>query len=102
MTEEEILNLAQRLVDAKIEIKKLQDEQNLVKLKLYDNAQGGIRCNGGRVYFVDKKEIKRFNQSKLKDSLKSIGLDDEKITEIIENSKVQTIRDANIYIQLDK
>jgi hypothetical protein len=101
MTEQEILNLAQQLVDAKREINRLQEEQNIAKLELYDSARGGIQCNGGRVYFVEEREERRFNQSRLRDSLNTAGLSPEQTEEIINNSKVQTTRDANIHIILD-
>jgi hypothetical protein len=101
MTEQEILNLAQQLVDAKREINRLQEEQNIAKLELYDSARGGIQCNGGRVYFVEEREERRFNQSRLRDSLHTAGLNPDQIEEIINNSKVQTTRDANIHIILD-
>ncbi len=101
MTEQDILVLAQQLVDAKREINRLQEEQNIAKLELYDSARGGIQCNGGRVYFVEEREERRFNQSRLRDSLNTAGLSPEQIEEIINNSKVQTTRDANIHITLD-
>jgi len=100
MTEQEIQDLAQQLVNAKIEINRLQEEQNIVKLELFDSARGGIQCNGGRVYFVEEREERRFNQSRLRESLRDAGLNQEQITDIIENSKVQTTRDANIHITL--
>ncbi len=101
MTQSEIQTLAQQLVDAKLEIKKLQNEQNIIKLELYDSAKGGIQCNGGRVYFVEEREVNRFNQTKLKESLEELGLSAKKIQEIFDKSKIQTTMDANIYIQLD-
>jgi hypothetical protein len=100
VTTEEIQELAQQLVDAKIEIKRLQDEQNIAKLELFDNARGGIQCNGGRVYFVEKREERRFNQTRLREKLNEVGLSQEQIENIIENSKVQTTKDANIHIIL--
>ncbi len=102
MTQEEIQKLAQELVDLKIEIKKLQEEQNLIKLDLYENAKNGIQCQGGTVWFVEETIEKRFKQSKLKIALEKEGLDTEKINRIFENSKEENLRSANIYIQLDK
>lgn len=46
ITQEEIQMLAQQLVDAKLEIKRLEEEQNIVKLELYDNERNIIQCNG--------------------------------------------------------
>ena len=102
MTQEEIQMLAQQLVDAKLEIKKLEEEQNITKLKLYDNAKGGIQCNGGKVYFVEEREERRFNQERLRESLQRLNLSEEQISDIFTNSKVQTTRDANIHIILDR
>lgn len=46
ITQEEIQMLAQQLVDAKLEIKRLEEKQNIVKLELYDNERNIIQCNG--------------------------------------------------------
>lgn len=102
MTQEEIQMLAQQLVDAKLDIKRLEEEQNIAKLELYDNARGGIQCNGGKVYFVEEREERRFNQERLRQSLQALNLSEEQINNIFNNSKVQTTRDANIHIILDR
>jgi len=102
MTQEEIQMLAQQLVDAKLEIKRLEEEQNIAKLELYDNARGGIQCNGGKVYFVEEREERRFNQERLRQSLQALNLSEEQINTIFNSSKVQTTRDANIHIILDR
>jgi len=44
MQKNEIIELAQQLVDAKIEIKRLEKKQELIKLELYDSVKGGIKC----------------------------------------------------------
>lgn len=101
MTKKEMQDLAQQLVDAKIEIIKLQEEQNITKLELYDSAKGGIQCKGGKVYFVEEKEVKRFNQKKLRGYLEKLGLSDDRIKEIFQESRTETTISPDIYIQLD-
>ena len=100
MTESEIQELAQQLVDLKIEMKQIAEEQNIAKLELYDYAKGGIACNGGMVYFVEEGESKRFDKTKLKELLIVEGLSENQINIIFENSMTTATRDANINVKL--
>jgi len=102
MQKNEIIELAQQLVDAKIEIKRLEKKQELIKLELYDSVKGGIKCNGGGVWFVEEFIEKRFKKDKLKIALKNEGLSDISIERILENSKEENPKSANIFVKLDK
>lgn len=102
MQNSDIQELAQSLVDFKKEIKLLENKIGYTKLDLYYDAEGGIQCNGGKVYFVKEGDENRFNQEKLKEALAEAGLTESKIEDILSKSKKTTHREANIKIVLDK
>ena len=39
-----------------------------------------VQCNGGRVYFVEEREVNRFNQTKLKESVRRAWIECKKNT----------------------
>jgi len=102
MQNSDIQKLAQSLVDFKKEIKLLEDKIGYTKLDLDYYAEGGIKCDGGRVYFVKEGDENRFNQKKLKEALVEAGLTESKIEDLLNKSKKTTHREANIKIVLDK
>ena len=97
----DIQALAQKLVDLKIEMKRLDEQGTLAKLELFEGARGGVKCNGGMVYFVESGESKQFNKDKLREALEKQGLNANQIETIFSNSIKVTPRDANIHVRLD-
>lgn len=102
MTEQEIQTLAQSLVDLEVERKRIENEKSIIKLDIWENAKGGIKCNGGTVYWVDAGDEMRFNKDRLREVLIEQGMDDNQVNDIFERSKLQMQREANIKIKLDK
>lgn len=98
----QIKKLAQDLVDLELKLREIENEKQLIKLELWDEAKGGIKCNGGTVYWVEPGPDMRFQLQVLKDELKNFGLTEAQIDSLLNRSKVPQQREANIRIRLDK
>ncbi len=102
MDQTTIENLAQQLVDLQLQLKELDKEKELLKLDLWDNVKGGIKCQGGTVYWVNPSTEHRFDLTKLKEVLRNVGLSEITIEEIMEGSRVEKQRDPSIIVRLDR
>ena len=95
--------LAQELVDKVIQIKELNDEVNLLKLEVYDDAQGGVHCKGGRIFFVDQGITSRLDRSKLIENLmQQFQVSESNAKNIIKLSLVENERLPYISVYLDR
>ncbi|NQS99253.1 MAG: hypothetical protein HQ591_12440 [candidate division Zixibacteria bacterium] len=99
----ELKKWCQDLVDLKIKMEKIQDEIYQIKLEVFDETKGGVKCKGGIVNFADEYDIMKLDENLLKSVLKKkLNLHDEKIEEIIVESKKKIHLEASVNIKLIK
>jgi TPP-dependent indolepyruvate ferredoxin oxidoreductase alpha subunit len=103
MSNEQLQELAQELVDNTRKMKDLEQDIELLKLDIYDAAKGGIVCKGGRLVFIQEHTVQNLDFEKLMYALRNdIGLSEEKIAEITTKSQKVSNRYPAIAVYLDK
>lgn len=94
--------LAQELVTKTQQIKELGAEVDLLKLEIYDAAQGGIQCTGGRVFFVESGTSFQFDRELLKARLmQQFNLNDVDAASFVDACKCEKTKPAYISVYLD-
>ena len=103
MSEQEIRDIAQQLVDRTREFRRLEDDILQLKLEIYDDAKGGIKCNGGRVVFISETDIERLDKEILSLNLKNeFGLTDLQVNTLFENSQRRVHRSSSVVVYIDR
>lgn len=94
--------LAQELVAKTQQIKALGAEVDILKLEIYDAAQGGIWCNGGRVVFVESGTSLQLDRDLLKAQIvQRFGLSDAEAASFVDACKSGKAKPAYISVYLD-
>lgn len=94
--------LAQELIDKTRQIKDLESEVGLLKLEIYDAAQEGIQCDGGKVFFVDSSTVLQLDRERLKENLIArFELTEQDAASLIDSCKVARERSEYITVYLD-
>ena len=94
--------LAEELVAKTQQIKALGAEVDLLKLEIYDAAQGGIRCAGGRVVFVEPGTSLQLDRDLLKARIvQQFELSDAEAASCVDACKSERAKPAYISDYLD-
>jgi hypothetical protein len=102
LDQETAQQLAQELVEKTQRIKAIKSEIDLLKLEIYDAAQGGIQCAGGRVVFVEQGTNMQLDRELLKTQLvHQFNLTDQDATSLIDSCKTEKENAAYISVYLD-
>ncbi len=103
MDQQQLLNLSQQLVDLKKQIKTIEDDMLQLKLEIFEEAKGGIKCNGGKVIYLAPKDVPVFDRELLKDLLRQeYGFENSLIDDLYQRSQRISKREAQLNIYLDK
>jgi hypothetical protein len=103
MNQQELLNLAQQLVDLKKQIKTIEDDMLQLKLEIFEDAKDGIKCNGGKVIYLSPKDVPVFDKELLKDLLRQeYGFENSLIDDLYQRSQRISKREAQLNIYLNK
>jgi hypothetical protein len=94
--------LAEELVAKTQQIKALGAEVDILKLEIYDAAQGSIRCAGGRVVFVEPGTSLQLDRDLLKARLvQQFALSDVDAASFVDACKSERAKPAYISVYLD-
>lgn len=94
--------LAQELINKTRQIKDLESEVDLLRLEIFDAAEGGIQCTGGKVFFVESNTVLQLDRERLKEELIArFELTEESAASLIDSCKVPRERSPYIMVHLD-